>query len=50
MITAVFISSDGTRLAYEVDEGEGGIYVVDSALDAAPEEVDSLSADWRRLK
>jgi hypothetical protein len=49
-ITAVLVSADRARLAYVLDEGAAGIYVVDIAHVVPPREVDHLDNTWQLLE
>ena len=49
MITGVFVTADSNRLAYEVDGGDGGVFVIDPTVIIPPEEVDGLDNTWIRL-
>lgn len=42
-ITGVFLSPDGTKLAYELDEGDS-VWVLDTTLAEPPREVGELDA------
>lgn len=48
-ITAVFISPDRRNLAFEVDDGDGGVFVLDVEIDAPPEEIDFVDPSWIAL-
>ena len=48
-VTAVYISEDSTKLAYVLDHGDGGIYVVDTE-EEAPRQVHELGDAWVLLQ
>lgn len=47
-ITNVFISQDRTAIAYELDDGDGGVFLHDATFDTV-EEVGVLEGDWIAL-
>jgi hypothetical protein len=49
VITALFISPDGTAVAIEYDEGDGGLVVVESGYNEVAD-IEVVPGDWKRVE
>jgi hypothetical protein len=48
-ITGVFLSSNREQLGIELDDGDGGVLLLDVTIEEVPQEVDGLEGEWVRI-